>query len=224
MAQTHTAKTRPTKPQTRAVTARHSQPSRRAATGTEARQASKAALADPPASPVLKPTTGARGRNRAQAAELPRTKAPGQTAADLADPVVPAAAPAQATRRGTAKQADPQPRPSEVAPTPVSVPPKASKQARIIDLLRRPEGATITQLMAETGWLSHSVRGVLSGVLKRKLGLAVENRVEPERGRVYRVGAAAGSAPAAGDLNPSPRGRATTGRRRPASVVSATAG
>ncbi len=48
-------------------------------------------------------------------------------------------------------------------------------------------GATITELTAATGWLPHSVRGAISGVLKRKLGLAVESRVEPGRGRVYRI-------------------------------------
>lgn len=68
-------------------------------------------------------------------------------------------------------------------------PASSGKQARIIEMLRRPEGATNAQLMNVTGWQSHSVRGVLSGVLKRKLGLPVDSTVEPGRGRVYRIGA-----------------------------------
>lgn len=64
-----------------------------------------------------------------------------------------------------------------------------SKQARLVTLLRRKEGATLAELMAATGWLSHSVRGALSAVLKRKLGLAIESAPEPDRGRVYRIAA-----------------------------------
>lgn len=61
-----------------------------------------------------------------------------------------------------------------------------SKQARVIALLRRPKGATIAELVEATGWQQHSVRGVLSGALKKRLGLMIESRQEP-RGRVYRI-------------------------------------
>jgi hypothetical protein len=44
----------------------------------------------------------------------------------------------------------------------------------MIDLLKRPEGATIEQIAAATGWQNHTVRGAISGALKKKLGLAVE--------------------------------------------------
>jgi hypothetical protein len=43
----------------------------------------------------------------------------------------------------------------------------------MIGLLQRPEGATIEELAEATGWQSHSVRGVMSGALKKKLGLAI---------------------------------------------------
>jgi hypothetical protein len=68
-------------------------------------------------------------------------------------------------------------------------PARASKQAEVIALLRRPEGATVDEVRAATGWQPHTVRGVFSGALKKKLGLAVIAAKE-ERGRVYRIAAA----------------------------------
>ncbi|HZK89402.1 MAG TPA: DUF3489 domain-containing protein [Stellaceae bacterium] len=65
-------------------------------------------------------------------------------------------------------------------------PARASKQAEVIALLRRSEGATVGEVMAATGWQPHTVRGVFSGALKKKLGLAVVAAKE-ERGRVYRI-------------------------------------
>ena len=62
-----------------------------------------------------------------------------------------------------------------------------SKQALVIEMLKRPEGATIAQIMHETGWLAHTVRGAMAGALKKKLGLDVTSEKEGERGRVYRV-------------------------------------
>jgi Protein of unknown function (DUF3489) len=49
-----------------------------------------------------------------------------------------------------------------------------TKQAQMIDLLKRPEGATVEQIAAATGWQRHTIRGAISGALKKKLGLAVE--------------------------------------------------
>jgi hypothetical protein len=62
-----------------------------------------------------------------------------------------------------------------------------SKQALLVDLLRRKEGATIAQAVKAAGWQPHSVRGAISGTLKRKLGLAVISDKVEGRGRVYRV-------------------------------------
>ncbi|MFZ1414292.1 MAG: DUF3489 domain-containing protein [Defluviicoccus sp.] len=50
---------------------------------------------------------------------------------------------------------------------------EGTKQARMIDLLRRPEGATVEQIMHETGWLAHTCRGAMAGALKKKLGLTI---------------------------------------------------
>jgi hypothetical protein len=65
-------------------------------------------------------------------------------------------------------------------------PPRASKQAEVVALLRRPEGVTVEEVRAATGWQPHTVRGVFSGALKKKLGLAIIAAKE-ERGRVYRI-------------------------------------
>lgn len=65
-------------------------------------------------------------------------------------------------------------------------PPRPSKQAEVIGLLRRPEGATVDEVRAATGWQPHTVRGVFSGALKKRLGLAIVGTRE-ERGRVYRI-------------------------------------
>ena len=64
-----------------------------------------------------------------------------------------------------------------------------SKQALLVELLRRREGATITQAVKATGWQPHSVRGAISGTLKKKLGLVVTSEKIEGRGRVYRIAA-----------------------------------
>ena len=64
----------------------------------------------------------------------------------------------------------------------------ASKQDAVIAMLRRPEGATVDEVASATGWQRHTVRGVFSGTLKKKLGLTLASAQE-ERGRVYRIAA-----------------------------------
>lgn len=60
------------------------------------------------------------------------------------------------------------------------------KQAEIIDLLKRPEGATIEEMALAVGWQRHTVRGMISGTLKKKLGLSVLSE-KTDRGRLYRI-------------------------------------
>ncbi len=64
-----------------------------------------------------------------------------------------------------------------------------TKQSVLIELLSRRDGATIAEAGKATGWQPHSVRGVISGTLKKKLGLAVTSDKVEGRGRVYRVAA-----------------------------------
>jgi hypothetical protein len=68
-------------------------------------------------------------------------------------------------------------------------PPRPSKQAAVIAMLRRPEGATVDEVRAATGWQPHTVRGLFSGALRKKLGLPVIAAQE-DRGWVYRIAAA----------------------------------
>jgi len=62
-----------------------------------------------------------------------------------------------------------------------------TKQALLIAMLQRPEGATMQEIIAATAWQSHSARGAMSGALGKKLGLVVVSEKEAARGRVYRI-------------------------------------
>jgi hypothetical protein len=62
-----------------------------------------------------------------------------------------------------------------------------TKQAQIIALLERPEGATIAEIVAATSWQAHSARGLISGVLKKKLGLSITAEKVEGRGTVYKL-------------------------------------
>lgn len=68
-----------------------------------------------------------------------------------------------------------------------SRPKPGSKLDALITALRRPDGATIADLAEATGWQAHSVRGAISGNLKKKLMLEVTSDVVEGRGRVYRI-------------------------------------
>ena len=64
---------------------------------------------------------------------------------------------------------------------------QGTKQALLIDLLKRKKGATIDEAVEALGWQPHSVRGAISGALKKRLGLTVESQVTKDRGRTYRI-------------------------------------
>ena len=65
-----------------------------------------------------------------------------------------------------------------------------TKQAQIIALLQRPEGASIGEIVEATGWLPHSARGLISGGLKKKLNLPITAEKVAGRGTVYKLEAA----------------------------------
>jgi hypothetical protein len=62
----------------------------------------------------------------------------------------------------------------KAAPAAKPTPRTGTKQAQMIELLKRPEGATVEQIAAATGWQHHTIRGAISGALKKKLGLTDE--------------------------------------------------
>jgi hypothetical protein len=74
---------------------------------------------------------------------------------------------AKATKTKSAK-------PEKAAPADKPTPRTGTKQARMIEMLKRPEGATVAQIAEATGWQHHTIRGAISGALKKKLGLTVE--------------------------------------------------
>lgn len=62
---------------------------------------------------------------------------------------------------------------------------RQTKITTLIAMLRREGGATIEEMAEATAWKVHSVRGALSGILKKKLGLKVTSEKIEGRGRVY---------------------------------------
>ena len=64
---------------------------------------------------------------------------------------------------------------------------EGTKQAVLIELLSRAEGATLPQMTEATGWQVHTVRGAMAGALKKKLGLEISSEKQTGTDRVYRI-------------------------------------
>src|SRR5437763_2730863 len=86
-------------------------------------------------------------------------------------------APSVATKRARAAKAT----------TPDSEPHVGGKTATVLQLLRRPEGAALEELMAATEWQAHSVRGFLSGTLRKEMGLTIESAKSAAGVRRYSI-------------------------------------
>jgi hypothetical protein len=98
---------------------------------------------------------------------------------DGADPATaeastPKAPDGEAQAKPAKRKAKAKARPGKAAPADKPAPRTGTKQAQMIELLKRPEGATVQQIAAATGWQHHTIRGAISGALKKKLGLNVE--------------------------------------------------
>jgi Protein of unknown function (DUF3489) len=123
----------------------------------------------------------------------------GVQATDAAAPATEAdaaATPAKGKTKAKAAKAK-STKPEKAAPAEKPTPRTGTKQAQMIEMLKRPEGATVEQIAAATGWQHHTIRGAISGALKKKLGLTVEatrtREVGPNKtgakgsGTVYRI-------------------------------------
>ena len=64
---------------------------------------------------------------------------------------------------------------------------QGSKTAKVLELVKRPGGATLKHIMKATGWQAHSVRGFLSGTLGKKMGLKIESSKNNDGERVYNL-------------------------------------
>lgn len=96
-----------------------------------------------------------------------------------------AAAPDEAQADPPATDTPSRPVPAPTAPAPR----EGTKQAALIALLQRPEGASLTEAAAALEWQPHTLRGAISGALKKRLGLAVSVEKIDGRGTVYRIAA-----------------------------------
>jgi hypothetical protein len=98
----------------------------------------------------------------------------------------PKSKPKAATRSSVRKAGKPVSRKRSATTSSRSTAGPHTKHARVIAMLRRPAGVTITAIMAATDWQQHSVRGFLAGVVRKKLGLnLVSDRTD--KGRIYRI-------------------------------------
>ena len=77
---------------------------------------------------------------------------------------------------------------TDLSPDPVKVRTREnSKQATVVQMLKRDEGATVRQICDATGWQAHTVRGTFAGAFKKKLGLTIESDKVQGGERVYRI-------------------------------------
>ncbi|CAM3105885.1 Protein of unknown function [Paracoccus aminovorans] len=101
--------------------------------------------------------------------------------------------PAVASAVAGAQNTKPTPKPAPTLDAADTMKPVAirvgTKQAQIIAMLQRPDGATVAEMVEATSWQAHSVRGMISGSLKKKLGLPIASEKVEGRGTVYSLAA-----------------------------------
>jgi hypothetical protein len=149
---------------------------------------SDSAAAEPPAPAADEAATARQdGQEGLPPAEVPEGAEVAPSAAGTATAAVTEAQPAgdpadydDYPTRGTpadqgawAARRDDAAREAEAAAT-KPTPRAGTKQAQMIAMLKRPEGATVEQIAEATGWQHHTIRGAISGALKKKLGLTIE--------------------------------------------------
>lgn len=99
--------------------------------------------------------------------------------------------PTPKSKQSASRRSSPSARPgpaSKIKPAALDRAP--SKCNQVLKLLRRNKGASLAELQEATGWQAHSVRGFLSGTVKKRMGLSLSS-VKPEHGdRRYTIGEA----------------------------------
>ena len=123
--------------------------------------------ANPPAAATVQPS---KATKRADVAPHKRRVAPGKPRSGKKA--------SSAERRPKSQKAAKQAKPAASAR-------EGSKAAKVLGLLRRPDGASLKELMKATGWLAHSVRGFLSGTVAKRLGLDLVSAKSEDRERLY---------------------------------------
>jgi hypothetical protein len=99
---------------------------------------------------------------------------------------MPKARVAKPRAKAATPKADPAPKPAH-AKKPAAGPYGATKTDKILDLLKRPDGVTLSELAKVTGWKPNSVRGFLSGAIGKKMGMPVESFKSSDGNRSYRL-------------------------------------
>jgi hypothetical protein len=136
---------------------------------------------------VVTAVTTAKGRIKlmtTQEQDQPTATSPAESgkARAAARKPTPATTKAKSTRKPSrGKKGTERPKAKAATPRP------ASKSAHVIALLEKSKGATLAELMKATGWQAHSVRGFLSGTLRKKMGLRVESAKRGDGERVYSI-------------------------------------
>jgi hypothetical protein len=113
----------------------------------------------------------AKGASKAPASKAPTKAARAATGAKPATTAAPAKKTAPKANAGATDR----------------TPREGTKQAVVIAMLQRKSGATIAEIVAETGWQPHTVRGAFAGALKKKLGLNIVSEKDEKCRRIYRI-------------------------------------
>jgi hypothetical protein len=123
----------------------------------------------------VEPESAKKPKNAAEAASKTPAKAPQATTG------------AKKAKAAATGALPPKAAPKAPAGAPERMPREGTKQATMIAMLQRKDGATIAEIIEATGWQQHTVRGAFAGALKKKLGLTIVSEKVDGRGRVYLI-------------------------------------
>jgi Protein of unknown function (DUF3489) len=115
-------------------------------------------------------------------------EAPSEASAAASEASAPETTAAPKTAKGAHRAAKGAPKKTKATKTTTTaVPREFSKKAVVIELLRRKGGATLAEIAKATDWQNHSIRGFISGMLSKKMGLTVESTKNEQGERTYKI-------------------------------------